>query len=29
MSPYTKLIGVEPYLARDAYLSLKSGKLEP
>lgn len=28
-SPQTKVVGVEPYLARDAYLSLQSGKIEP
>ena len=26
-SPNTKVIGAEPELAKDAYLSLKSGKL--
>ncbi|KRX04350.1 Tryptophan synthase beta subunit-like PLP-dependent enzymes superfamily [Pseudocohnilembus persalinus] len=29
ISPKTKMIGVEPYLARDAYLSLKEGKMHP
>lgn len=29
ISPSTKVIAAEPYLARDAYLSLASGKIEP
>ena len=28
-SPQTKGIGVEPFLARDAYLSIKEGKIHP
>jgi threonine dehydratase len=28
-SPKTKVIGVEPYLARDTFLSLKKGKIVP
>ena len=28
-SPKTKTIGVEPYLARDAYLSIASGVIHP
>ena len=29
VSPSTKVIAAEPFLARDAYLSLISGKIEP
>ena len=29
ISPNTKVIAAEPYLARDAYLSMQNGKIEP
>ena len=29
ISPSTKVIAAEPYLARDAYLSMQNGKIEP